>query len=421
MSSPFFQVTRGVFLWTRLLNVPFWAIFSLLPFILYKDLQATTWQITLIVAIKPLSGCFSFYWGAFLKDRRDRLRSNLIAANLLKYLPFLAFPWIDNVWWFIAAYACYMTLMRGGIPGWIEIIKLNISGKQRDSTFAAGSVIDFTGGAFLPLLLGLLLDDYPEAWRWIFFATACLGILSTLLLYRLPTAHFPPSQVQVTENLWSQTCLQPLRDVYRLLQQYPDFARFQIGFMLGGTGLILIQPALSSFFIDTLAISYVEIAAALTICKGIGFAVTTPLWVKAFHRIDLFLFCSAVTLVATLFPLFLLAAPWHLGWLYAAYLLYGAMQGGSELSWHMSAPLFSREGDSSLFTSTAILAAGIRGCIVPALGGLLFATTGTTVTLLCASVCSLLATYVAWRFSFHATVLPLYRIPSTVALTEDSS
>lgn len=402
MSNELFHATRGVFLWTRLLNVPFWAIFSLLPFILYKDLHVSPWQITLIVAIKPLSSLFSFCWSVTLKDRQDRLLTNLIAANLLKYLPFLAFPWLDNTWWFIAAYACYMSLMRGGIPGWIEIIKLNIAEKKRDSTFAAGSVIDYVGGAFLPPLLGWLLDDYPQAWRWIFFGTASLGILSTLLLFRLPMPapkRPSPSPYPSPPASWQQRLFDPLQASYKLLRDHSDFARFQLVFMLGGTGLILVKPALSPFFIDQLSLSYTEIATALTICTGIGFATTTPLWVKAFHRLDLFSFSCCVSLLAALFPFCLLGAAWNLNWLYVAYLLYGVMQSGSELSWHMSAPLFANKRDSSLFTSTAMLAAGIRGCLVPALGGCLLASVGTSMTLLLAATCSLTATYVAWCYS----------------------
>jgi hypothetical protein len=169
--------------------------------------------------------------------------------------------------------------------------------------------------------------------------------------------------------------------------------------MLGGTGLILVKPALSSLFVDRLHLSYTEIATALNICTGLGFAATTPLWVKAFHRTDLFHFSCLVSLLAALFPFCILATSWHHSWLYGGYLLYGIMQAGSDLSWHMSAPLFARQQDSSLFTSTAMLAAGLRGCIVPALGAYLLTSTGITSTLICAAICSLLATYTAWRYS----------------------
>jgi hypothetical protein len=33
--------TRAAYIWTRVLDTPFWGLFNLLPFILYKDLHAT--------------------------------------------------------------------------------------------------------------------------------------------------------------------------------------------------------------------------------------------------------------------------------------------------------------------------------------------------------------------------------------------
>jgi predicted MFS family arabinose efflux permease len=390
--------TRSIFLWTRVLNVPFWAILSLLAFILYRDLHANAWQITLFVTIKPLTGCFAFYWGSTLKDRPDRLRSNLIAANILKYLPFLAFPWLDNVWALIAASACYMTLMRGATPAWIEILKLSSTRHERDTTFATGSVIDYIGGCFLPLLLAWLIDDYPGCWRWIFFITAILGITSTLLLYKLPINAPPPPVEDNVAKPPLHNLTQPLRDTYQLLYDRPDFTRFQIGFMFGGTGLILLQPALSSFFVDHLHLSYTEITTALIICKGVGFAITTPGWLKLFHNLNLFRFCSSVTLLATLFPLCLIAASWHTSWLYSGYLLYGVMQAGSELSWHMSAPLFAHQKDSSPFTNSMLLATGLRGCLAPLIGGLILASVGANAVFVCSTLCCLIATVIMWSY-----------------------
>lgn len=398
--------TRGIFLWTNFLNVPFWAVANvLLPFILYKDLHANGWQITLFTAIKPLSGLFSFYWGSLLTKRRDRLRHSLIIANLLKYLPFLTFPWTTNIWWFIGAYAFYMTLQRGAIPAWIEILKLNMGDRQRNSTFASALVIDYVGGAFLPLLLGWLLDDYPVMWRWLFFTTASIGIASTLLLYNLPfTATVPPSPLTSSPDS-SHHLKQSLSNAYQLFCSSPGFTLFHLGFMLGGGGLILIHPALPSFFVDQLALSYTEIATVLTICKGAGFAITTPLWVRSFHRSDIFYFSSVVSLLAALFPFFLLGALWHLSWLYSAYIIYGIMLAGSELCWHMSSTLFARDSDSSPFSNAAVLMQGIRGCLIPPLGGFLCVFGGTTLTFLCGAASCSLASYILWRYgSIKVTV-----------------
>jgi hypothetical protein len=39
------------------------------------------------------------------------------------------------------------------------------------------------------------------------------------------------------------------------------------------------------------------------------------------------------------------------------------MQAGSDLSWHISGPVFSKEKESTLFSGTYVLAVGISGMV----------------------------------------------------------
>lgn len=184
--ADFLEKTRSAFLWTRLLNIPFWAIFNMLVIILYKDLHATPLQITAFVAIKPIASLFSPYWSLSIYQRPDRLVSNLVWANIFKFFPFLCFPWLTNNWLFVLAFGCYMLFARAVIPAWMEVIKLNIKGTAKERIFALGSAMDYLGSAILPLAFGWLLDDYEGSWRWIFFGAAVVGIISTLFLFRIP-------------------------------------------------------------------------------------------------------------------------------------------------------------------------------------------------------------------------------------------
>ena len=58
-------------------------------------------------------------------------------------------------------------------------------------------------------------------------------------------------------------------------------------------------------------------------------------------------------------------------WLYGGYILYGIMQAGSEMSWHLSGPLFSKDEESSVYSNINVLTVGLRGCFIPILGSLL--------------------------------------------------
>lgn len=369
--------TRSSFLWTRVLNVPFFAILKLLPLILYKELQISPLQIAVYVAIQPISGILASYWSSAIHKRQDLLAANIVWANILRFMPFLFFPWIDSPWLMILASAIYMTLNRGMMPAWMEIFKRNIKGITREKIFAFGSSVDYLGPALLLVIMGWYLDDFHTHWRWLFFATGLLGLFSTFFLGKLPDLPTTNQDVPTVKE-W---LIKPWKESFDLLKERPDFQKFQIGFMLGGAGLIVIAAVLPMFFVDVLNLSYTEMALAIALCKGLAFAATSPLWVRLFHKTDIFSFCSFVTLLAALFPFLLYTAQFQIALLYVAYLLYGVMQAGSELGWHMSGPVFAKEEESSQYSQLNILSVGVRGCVAPFCGSLLYLISSPTVVL----------------------------------------
>lgn len=384
------QATKIAFLWTRILNIPFWVLLNILPMILYKDLHISPFMVTMIIVLKPASALLASYWSALIHERHDRLVSNLVFANMLRYLPFLFLPWIESAWSIIAAFAFYMMLSRGAIPAWMEIFKQNLEEKSRSRVFVFGSAVDYLASALLPLALGFILDEVTFAWRWLFPITALLGLFSTIFLFKLPKPEHTPSSSGQFSLL--EEALKPWKEAFRLLKERPDFAKYQFGFMLGGAGLMVMQPVIPIFFVDALNLSYTEMMLALAVCKSVGYAASSPLWIRLFEKLTIYRLSSLVILLGAFFPLCLILSSQTQLLVYAAYLLYGAMQAGSELSWHMSGPVFSNDKASSPYTMTNILSVGVRGCIAPPIGSLLFALSNSTAVLaLGAGLCFLSA------------------------------
>ncbi len=392
-TSDYWKKTRFVYLLTRLLSVPIWGMGYILPFLLLKDLQATPFQVTCVITLKPLVALFGPYWSIWIYNRPDRLVQNLVWGNLLKHLPFLFFPWIQNVWLFVFCFGFYIFLIRGTTPTWVEIIKSNIEGKEREKVFQLGSVIDYVGMiAFFPFV-GWLLDHYDQSWRWVFFGTAVVAIMMTGLLFRIPIKSSKTIRKSVPNFSFKMTdFFKPIKECWRLVRKRPDFSCFQIGFMLGGGGLMIMQPVYPYYFMEVLGLSYTGLLTAIGVCKGIGVTIASSYCVKKFQSINIFRFCSWVSCLAAVFPLFLIFAKWNVLWIYAAYLVYGIMQAGSELSWHMSGPVFAGKEDSSIYTSTSVLSTGIRGCIFPLIGSLLYQSTNSLTVLIVGCCLCLLST-----------------------------
>lgn len=260
-------------------------------------------------------------------------------------------------------------MSRGIMPAWMEILKLNLPKESREKTFSSASAISYIVMAFLAIFFGKWMDTHPGSWKILFPITAFLSLGRMYFQYRIPIPEAPIEKTPLSTDLRTHLS-KPWKNLWHLFKTRPDFVRFQIGFMLGGGGLMIMQPALPLFFDTILHMSYTELAIALSICKGIGFAATSRIWAKWMHRQNIYRFSSFVTLLACLFPLGLLLGQIELAWVYAAYLIYGIMQAGSELSWHLSGPIFAKEEDSSSFSSVNVITVGIRGLFAPFLGSL---------------------------------------------------
>jgi Major Facilitator Superfamily len=396
-------ITQRAYIATRFLDIPIWAIYNMLPFILLKDLNATPFQLALVIALKPMVSVLSMYWSSQVNGRPDRLRSNIIIARILGCSAFFLFPYIRDVWLMIFSSALYMTLAIGVVPAWMEILKKNLPDSARKQTFAWGSAIGYLGGGLLPLLFAWKLDINPQAWQWIFPIAACISLLATFLQLWIPIDHVPINTIPLKKR----NLVTPWQQAWKLLRDRPDFANYQFAFMVIGGGLMLMQPALYLYFDETLGLSYVEFAVAISFCKGISYAAASPIWAKWMSRVDIFRFSSAVTTLACFFPLLVMSATLNLTWLYVAYILYGTMQAGSELSWNMSGPIFSKDQDSSIYTAVNVVTVGLRGMIFPALGGLLCTMTSSTVVMVLGCLSMLLATALLSSYSLkHAETSP---------------
>ena len=377
-------------MWSRVLKTPFWSIYTLLPFILYQELNVTNdpnaifFPVQIMIALQPMSCIFSMYWSALIHNRPDRLVSNIIWSSILGHLPFFFFPFVKSPWFYVFAFAVYMMLHRGAIPAWMEIMKLNLPKASRGRIFAYGSTLGYLGDGIIPsFFLGSLLDGYFPLWRWIFPITAIISLLSVFFQCRIPIKldNFSKPQTNAAPSI-TGLFIQPWKKAWDILKGRPDFLRFQVGFMLGGSGLMIMNAARPAFLKGVLHISYTELAIALTLCKGIGFALTSQTWAKWMTKVDIYRFSSLVTIMAFIFPLCLLVAQSNIIWLYLAFIIYGIMQAGSELSWNMSGPIFSRHEDSSVFTSVNVATLGPRGLVATSLGTMLLFWTSPMIVLL---------------------------------------
>jgi MFS family permease len=338
-----------------------------------KDLGATPFQIVLLTMVKPVASIFSFYWSERISRKRESLKMNLLGAGLLGRVPFIAALFFDNIWFLIAASALYMLFLRASIPAWMEIIKVNLPGKGiREQFFSVSSALGYGEGVLIAIGIGSLLDHHLGAWKLFYLGALALGILGIIFQVALPVREVKESiEKPEKKETFKERFIRPWIDCIELMRERSDFRRFQWAFMVGGLGLMIIQPVIPIFFAETLKLSYRDLLIAYSICKGLGFVLTSRLWGKALNQISVSLFTSFVLVGFGVFPLLIIFATYSSIWLYMAYFVYGIAQAGSHLIWHLSGPIFAGKEHSSRYSGTNIVLVGIRGTLGPPLGGLL--------------------------------------------------
>ncbi len=355
----------------------------MIAFILYKDLGASPIQITALVAVKPVVAVFSSYWNGFFPVAQGCLKVNLVVAMVLGSVPALFFPFFDSAWPLVISFGIYFFAERAIMPAWMELVKVSFTRSDQSQVVSHGSLIMFMTSAALPILVAPFLDHYNQSWKWIF---PVLGVIS---LGRLPfllylAKLFPSEQKASSSSVC--TIFSPFKEGHRLLCQRPDFAFYQLIFFCGGLGLMVMQPCLPEIVQTNLKLSYKQIAAAVALCKGVGFAVARPAWSRALHKTNIFKYCAVAALFAAFSILFILLSEHLPLGIYFAFVLYGIMQAGSQLSWQLGGPIFSPKSDSSVYTNVNVTFVGIKGCLGPLLGGLLHAKLGAAAALYVGSI-----------------------------------
>ncbi|HEV7738189.1 MAG TPA: hypothetical protein VGO47_12570, partial [Chlamydiales bacterium] len=288
------QTSRALF-WSNLLSEPLFTIYGFLGFILYKDLGASTLSISLMMMLKPVVTVLSFYWSAGLKGRSHKLKPNALWAGFWMRAPFLLCPWFDDVWYVIAATVNYMFWYRAGVPAWMEIIKRNLKRGKRERLFSLSSGLAYAEGVVLSFGMGALLDQNPELWKILCFGSAAVGLFSLALLAKLKVEKQEEEAPEYPVSLKEVVC-RPWRDSFRLMREKPNFSVFQWGFMVSGLGIMLIQPALPLLAVDWLGVNYMEMAVAVSVAKGLGFSLSSPLWARLFERMSILRVSSIVFL-----------------------------------------------------------------------------------------------------------------------------
>ncbi len=363
-----YKKTRMAIIIASVLKEPFACIFPLLPFFLLKDLHSASSEIVLLSMLRPVSAFFSFYFSEHVTRKSVTLKNAMIWSGLLSFAGFIPALLTDNSFFYIFGATVYMIFTRAQIPAWMEVIKTNISKEKWEKSFSLGSIISYSTGVLYTIIFSAMMDSYTMSWK-IPFAFALIlasaGIFFQAAL--IDNDHtVEKGSLGLKEKLYN-----PIKDSLILMREKREFRHFQWAFMIGGLGLMIIQPVIPIYFTTTLQIKYSNLMTAFCICKALGFVCTTPFWTRLLKSISHSGFVVMVLVGFALFSFLLIFSSITIECVFLSYFVYGVAQAGSHLIWHLSGPLFSGRESSARYSGVNIVMVGIRGLIGPLMGWIL--------------------------------------------------
>jgi predicted MFS family arabinose efflux permease len=251
----------------------------------------------------------------------------------------------------------------------MELLRREEDPTSLDKAVCWGVRLNYALGMLIPPIACLCLDYGLISWRLLFTLVALLYLCHLFIIIQLPPFQ-KISPAYKKDNL--------LAKGWKLLTVKKEFANYLILYFLTGAGIVASQGMLPLYFKNELNLSYTELGLAFSFCKGLSFMLSSPIWNQLTKRISLLRLNCYAALFTSLYFLFLLFSSFAIELLFIAYLAYGTMQGGNELSWHLSGPAFSRNQESTLYSTLNLLVAGIRGALCPILGCIIYETAGFT-------------------------------------------
>ncbi len=363
------------------------SIHSVLGLILCKYLHATGLQIALLTSLRPVVSFFSFYWSSLINKNSSSLKKNLMAAHALSLIPFLFVPLFPNISYMIFASAMFTLFYRAEAPALMEILRRNLLKEERETAFSRATTAAYVEGIALALFSGFVIERLDSAWVILFPIYATISLFALWFQYRLIVTEMEIPQ----EERRAFSFIEPLKTSIEILKNRPDFFRFQLGYFFCGGGLMLAQPALPGFLTGC-ALSFTLLFTSMGAIKQLGMIVATPFWGSSMKKVRYETLSACTFLCVSVFLACIYLFELGMGTLFLAYFIYGIAQAGSHMIWNLSGPYFSREEESSRYTMVNVFMVGLRGCLLPPIGGLITDIFGPMSAIFCGMILCLMGT-----------------------------
>ncbi len=360
-------------------------VLALNEFVLIKNLKGSDYQIAILFQFTTLILLFSVIFNELLNRTKHKKRMLKITA-LITRLPLLALFFFpadintvsNNLIYqviFLTIFLLYYSANPILLPLINQLLKNNYKEKNFSKFFSYATTTNKIISLMVTFITGLLFDNYPSSYTYIYPTLAILGIVAISILlkieYKLP-------DIEELPKGFYNSIKNSLISLFKILKHNKPYRDFEIGFMLYGFAWLSTTAVIALFLENELQLTYTNIAFYKNTYTIISI-ILTPIFGKMLGEIDprkfaIFNFSALLFSILFMgisqyfkggFHIFQIYIQWTLLISYTFYGLFAAMMG---LLWYIGSAYFCEKTQVSQYQSVHLSLTGVRGLIAPLLG-----------------------------------------------------
>lgn len=350
--------------------------------ILKKSLEASNFEVTVLIFMTSIAFLFSIYGAEIINRAAKPGMAVFILGSAGKLFLFLI-PLFNTPVIFIFSIAVMSIIDSLLLPTWNIVYKHNYTPDKRSSLYSYASSLSTAALLLMATVFGYFLDINHDLYKIFFPVAGVLGILMYFNLMKMLNFFFKDEKEKVQRNfrmdftLLKDILILPIRNSIRILKTNRRFLMFEINFFVYGMAFMISSPAIPVFLVDGLNLAYTPISFARGLIFHSALIIFTPISGKILGINNPTKFSGYMFLLLIFFPIILLAAKYFPMWgiydspveiLFFAFFVFGTAMSGVTIAWNLSSIYYAPHNEVSNYQAVHVTLTGVRGLFSPILG-----------------------------------------------------
>jgi hypothetical protein len=329
-----------------------------------------------VITAAPMFGNLSSYFWSRLANARTKVRfANGVQLATIACVLAIALAPVNEAGAVLLVLGMILSrlLITGIITVRSVVWSLNYGRTVRARTTGRLQVITSLVTVIIASLVGPLLDQNPESFRWVYLTGALFGALGVFFFSRVnvigESRHRVLERRSRRETRGGQSV-----GFLEILRRDRHYARYQLYQFTAGAANMIIEAPLVYLITRELDAGYTESIAMTMVIPFALSVVTLPIWASYLDRVHVAEFRArqSILWIVSQALLWFGALSGSLLWIGISRLVLGIARGGGALAWQLGHNDFADQKALSAYMGIHVTLTGVRGAIMPFLGMVLY-------------------------------------------------